>query len=499
MRLIALTLFAVLAVAAPAAADTFAVDRSDDADVSTCSAAANDCTLRGAIEKVQSVGSPGSTITIPATRITLTAPLPDLATGSFTIAGAGARQTTVSGNGVVGQMFDGTFATVTLQDVTVTGGKGALFGSGAVAGDIDLERVAIVDNDETGLAASNSLVQDSLIARNHGIQNGAVIAQGSVIRNSTIADNTVAPEPSLAPFVTSAGIFASQFDIVEHSTIADNTVADGASLLTGAEVGVISTTSLSLVLQSSIVDGDAKATRPNCGPTVQSQGNNVSSDLSCGLGRAGDRAGIDPQLGPLTDNGGPTDTMALMAGSPAIDAGAACPATDQRGLTRAQGTTCDAGAFESAFTAPPVVTAPPPASPPPPPPPPPVTVTQPPPPPPPPPADTTPPKLTLGAITKTISRSALSKGLKVTIGANEPIVTEVTLLVAQGRSRTATTELASRFLPARAGTRTLILKPAHRLAGTGRVAARLRVVAYDLAGNRSTRTVNLTVGADRRR
>ena len=82
----------------------------------------------------------------------------------------------------------------------------------------------------------------------------------------------------------------------------------------------------------------------------------MSSDLSCGSTRAGDRAGVDPQLGPLADNGGPTDTIALMAGSPAIDAGAACPATDQRGLTRAQGTTCDAGAFESAFTAPPVVT-----------------------------------------------------------------------------------------------------------------------------------------------
>ena len=498
MRLLALTLLAVLAAAAPAAADTFAVDRSDDADVSTCSAAANDCTLRGAIEKVQTVDAPGSTVTIPATRIVLTAKLPDLATGSFTIAGAGARQTTISGNGTVGEIFTGTFATVTLQDLTVTGGKGALFGSGAVSGDIDLERVAIVDNEETGLAASLSLVQDSLIARNHGAQNGGVIAQGSVIRNSTIADNTAAPTPGLAPFVTSAGIFASQFDVVEHSTIADNLVTDDASLLTGAQVGVISTTSLSMVLQSSIVDGGgASAARPNCGPAIQSQGNNVSSDLTCGLGRAGDRAGVDPQLGPLTNNGGPTDTMALKTGSPAIDAGADCNTTDQRGVTRAQGTTCDAGAFESAFTAPPVVSAPPPPPVTPPPPPPPVTVTQP--PPPPPPADTTPPKLTVGAIAKTISRSTLSKGLKVTIGANEPIVTEVTLLVAQGRSRVADTELFSRFYPARAGSRTLVLKPAHRLAGTGRVAARLRVVAYDLAGNRSAKTVNLTIGAARRR
>ncbi len=47
----------------------------------------------------------------------------------------------------------------------------------------------------------------------------------------------------------------------------------------------------------------------------------------------------DPQLGPLAANGGPTLTMALLPGSPAIDAGddANCPATDQRGVTRPQG------------------------------------------------------------------------------------------------------------------------------------------------------------------
>jgi hypothetical protein len=56
----------------------------------------------------------------------------------------------------------------------------------------------------------------------------------------------------------------------------------------------------------------------------------------------------DPKLGPLQDNGGPTPTMALLFGSPAIDAGndAVAPATDQRGVTRPGGTTTDIGAFE---------------------------------------------------------------------------------------------------------------------------------------------------------
>ena len=56
----------------------------------------------------------------------------------------------------------------------------------------------------------------------------------------------------------------------------------------------------------------------------------------------------DPLLGSLQDNGGFTQTMALLPGSPAIDAGdnANCPATDQRGVTRPQGSGCDIGAYE---------------------------------------------------------------------------------------------------------------------------------------------------------
>ena len=58
----------------------------------------------------------------------------------------------------------------------------------------------------------------------------------------------------------------------------------------------------------------------------------------------------DPKLALLAANGGPTETMRLQAGSPAIDqvpaAGAGCPATDQRGVGRPGGTACDIGAYE---------------------------------------------------------------------------------------------------------------------------------------------------------
>jgi len=63
---------------------------------------------------------------------------------------------------------------------------------------------------------------------------------------------------------------------------------------------------------------------------------------------AGNDSFPDPKLGPLADNGGPTLTMALLSGSPAIDAGdtTAAPTTDQRGFPRPAGAAPDIGAYE---------------------------------------------------------------------------------------------------------------------------------------------------------
>jgi hypothetical protein len=91
----------------------------------------------------------------------------------------------------------------------------------------------------------------------------------------------------------------------------------------------------------------------NCisGPGIADGGNNFTfPDATC----PGTVA--DPLLGVLADNGGPTMTQALLAGSPAIDAvpaGADCPATDQRTITRPQGAACDSGAYEVEVPAPP--------------------------------------------------------------------------------------------------------------------------------------------------
>jgi hypothetical protein len=81
--------------------------------------------------------------------------------------------------------------------------------------------------------------------------------------------------------------------------------------------------------------------------TLNSDHNNVFTDVTCFAG-ASDQVVADVGLGLLADNGGPTLTHALLAGSPAIDAGdnAVCPVTDQRGVTRPQGTACDVGSYE---------------------------------------------------------------------------------------------------------------------------------------------------------
>ncbi len=89
----------------------------------------------------------------------------------------------------------------------------------------------------------------------------------------------------------------------------------------------------------------------NCLGPVASQDFNLASDASCaGLGQPHDQVEANPLLGPLAANGGLTATHALMAGSPAIDAGGLPCApgitADQRGFARPFGAACDIGAYE---------------------------------------------------------------------------------------------------------------------------------------------------------
>ncbi len=111
-----------------------------------------------------------------------------------------------------------------------------------------------------------------------------------------------------------------------------------------------------------IAGNDDPTSAPDCsGSSLTSQDYNLVGDKSgCNFTeQPHDQVGsgvspIDPKLGPLADNGGPSETHALLTGSPAIDAipeggtgynGA--PPTDQRGVSRPQMAACDIGAYEA--------------------------------------------------------------------------------------------------------------------------------------------------------
>ena len=81
-------------------------------------------------------------------------------------------------------------------------------------------------------------------------------------------------------------------------------------------------------------------------------GHNLSSDTNYAFVAPGSLNNVDPKLGPLANNGGPTLTMALLPGSPAIDAGdsLSAPTTDQRNHPRPVGPAADIGAYEYGTT-----------------------------------------------------------------------------------------------------------------------------------------------------
>jgi hypothetical protein len=134
-----------------------------------------------------------------------------------------------------------------------------------------------------------------------------------------------------------------------RSTLSGNSAADGANVHNFG-----TTTSLPGVstIATTIIAGGLGGGK-NCSgtPAIIDGGYNLDSGVSCGFSTVNHSLPSSPaQLQPLAANGGPTMTMALVAGSAAIDAIATgvtgCGGTDQRGVARPQGNGCDIGAFE---------------------------------------------------------------------------------------------------------------------------------------------------------
>nr|WP_303652440.1 choice-of-anchor Q domain-containing protein [Paludisphaera mucosa] len=173
------------------------------------------------------------------------------------------------------------------------------------------------------------------------------------ILNSTISDNRIPWRLSAGGGIYNSGVLS-----VADTTLAHNVAGVGSGIATTgysssqiSSIGSIfsNPTSSPEFYLGGFGAEDVGNIAVAEGGTFRSLGRNLFTDAPAVALDATDLIGADPLLGPLADNGGPTWTMALLPGSPAVDAGAAVTgvAVDQRGVTRPKGAAPDIGAYEA--------------------------------------------------------------------------------------------------------------------------------------------------------
>jgi len=186
---------------------------------------------------------------------------------------------------------------------------------------------------------------------------GGVFCQGTLqADNCTIAGNTAgsgAPGHNMATQCSGLGgglCNNGGSETLDYVTIAGNSVGQitgGTPGIGLAQGGGIHSSAVTATLPGTIVANSLSGS--NTFGALVDNGYNLSSDSSCNLTGIGSLNNTDPKLGPLDDYEGPTPTMPLLAGSPAIDGGNPTyyPLTDQRDRSRLYGSTSDIGALES--------------------------------------------------------------------------------------------------------------------------------------------------------
>ena len=294
-----------------------------------------------------------------------------------------------SAGGSTGGLGGGFFAggPVTLDHAVIsrnvsTGGTsifGGLAGGFASSGTVNATDTVISDNvaegavtgggDAAGVFGNSDMTFVRSTISGNTTQAGSTSGSGAtagiaINANLTLVDSTVTGNSSQGPESSGGGIGAGGKITLVYSTVAGNSAATNS-----ANVSFDGPAGEDIAVGSVIADPLGGA--PNCGGTVTtSQGHNYDTDGTCGFANAveGDTSsGSDPMLAPLADNGGSTQTMLPLSGSPLLDAiapascqdGAASGVSvDQRGITRPQGAGCDIGAVEVEVAVTPTTSAP---------------------------------------------------------------------------------------------------------------------------------------------
>jgi hypothetical protein len=275
---------------------------------------------------------------------------------SLTIAGAGASTTTVNGN-QAGSVFtiDGT--TVTLSGLTIENGL-AVQGGGILN---EAEFLTLIDSTVSGNTATSD---------GGGMEND----HGATIVDSTISDNSASSDTGLG---FGGGIENSGELTIEASTIygnqADSPDGSGGGLDNNGPLTVTNSTIVgnsathlgggiwsneSVVFGATIVGENAASIGPECeGEFNVDLGYNLTDNSDCDFDDVTDAVNADLELGPLADNGGPTQTVLPGPTSPAVgvipnpttvNTFPLCPGIDQRGVARPGPveTNCTIGAVE---------------------------------------------------------------------------------------------------------------------------------------------------------
>jgi predicted outer membrane repeat protein len=213
-----------------------------------------------------------------------------------------------------------------------------------------------------GAIASGASIEmvNSTLSGNTAAGDGGAIYGGSIeIVNSTLSGNSAGGN---------GGAVAAPRQTVSNSTITGNTAAGNGGGIAGGNFIVVG----GITLNSTIVAGNAASNGPDLWSKVSADTTGGDYNLvgvataNPAIGGSHNKTGtaaapLNPMLAPLANNGGSTQTRALLPGSPAINAGSnvAGLTTDQRGYQRVAGGQADIGAYESgaAPVAPPTVTS----------------------------------------------------------------------------------------------------------------------------------------------